>query len=178
LVAISGPVCAGKSTLAAGLKSAMGARILTTRLLIADHLGRDPDELTRGELQRAGEALDEERGGAWVAEGVTGLAGADGGLLVVDAVRNFDQLVALREGRFASHIHLTAAPKVLGYRYAKRSRDNPQLEFPDLESLQANPTEAQVERLAPFADLELDTAASDADAVLRAVLGALNEGGS
>lgn len=177
-MAISGPVCAGKSTLAAGLRSAMDARILTTRLLIADHLCRDPDELSRGELQKTGEELDEERGGAWVAEGIAGLAGVDGGLLVVDAVRNFDQLVALREEGFVSHVHLTADPKVLADRYAERSRNNPQLEFPDLESVRANPTEAHVERLARFADLELDTGTIDADAALRAVLEVLDDGAS
>jgi len=177
-VAISGPVCAGKSSLAAGLRSAMGARILTTRLLIADHLGRNPDELTRGELQRAGEELDEERGGAWVAERVAGLAGVDGGLLVVDAVRNLDQLVALREEGFALHIHLTANPNVLADRYAERSRSNPQLEFVDLESVRANPTEARVERLAPFADLDLDTGVINADTVLAAVLETLVDDGA
>ena len=175
-MAISGPVCAGKSVLAAGLRSVVGARILTTRLLIADHLGRDPDELTRGELQKAGEELDEERGGAWVAERTEELAGEEGGLLVVDAIRNHHQLVALREEGSALHVHLTADPNVLGHRYAERSRNNPQLEFPDLESVRANPTEARVEGLSLFADLELDTGVMDANDVLGAVLEVLARG--
>jgi adenylosuccinate synthase len=175
LVAISGPVCAGKSTLAAGLGFATGARILTTRLLISDHLGYGADELSRGELQKAGDVLDEERGGAWVAEGVEALVGNAGTLIVVDAVRNFGQLVALREERLMSHIHLTADPDVLANRYAERSRNNPQLEFADLQSLRANPTEANVETLARFADLELDTGATEADAILRAVMDILQQ---
>lgn len=170
VVAISGPVCSGKSTLAAGLSSATGAQVLTTRLLIADHLGRGPDELTRGELQAAGEALDLERGGAWVAEGVAGLAAGADELIVVDAVRNLDQLATLREERFTSHVHLTADPEVLADRYAIRSRNNPQLEFPDLQGLRASPTEARVEELAHVADLELDTGAIETDGALHAVM--------
>jgi adenylosuccinate synthase len=177
LVAISGPVCAGKSTLAAGLRSATGAPILTTRLLIADHLGRAPDELTRGELQRAGEELDEERGGAWVAECVADLSRGNASLMVVDAVRNAEQLAALRAKAGTLHVHLSADPDVLAARYAERRLANPQLEFTGFEDLRANPTEAQVEGLADLADLAIDTARADAEATLRKVTNVLGQRG-
>ena len=168
-MAISGPVCAGKSTLAAGLRSTMDARILTTRLLIADHLGRDPVELTRGELQRAGEELDEERGGAWVAERVADLSHGNSSLVVVDAVRNPEQLAALRAKAGTLHVHLAADSDVLAARYTERRLANPQLEFTGFEDLRANPTEAQIEGLADLADLAIDTTRADAEATLRAV---------
>lgn len=175
-MAISGPVCAGKSTLAAGLRSAMGARILTTRLLIADHLNRAPDELTRGELQQAGERLDEERGGAWVAEEVANLAQGSASLVVVDAVRNAQQLAAMRAEATTFHVHLAANPVVLAARYAARSLASPQLEFPGFEELRANPTEAQVEGLADLADLAIDTSRVGFDTTLAFVLQRFNQG--
>lgn len=176
LVAISGPVCAGKSSLAAGLAGAVGARILTTRLLIADHLGRAPVELTRGELQRAGEELDEERGGAWVAERIVGLTHGGVSLVVVDAVRNAQQLAALRAEAGTFHVHLSADPEVLAARYAKRSLASPQLEFTGFEDLRANPTEAQVEGLADLADLTIDTSHTDHGETLACVLRRLDQG--
>lgn len=169
LVAISGPVCAGKSTLAAGLAGGIGARILTTRLLIADHLKRAPDELTRGELQRAGEELDRQRGGAWVAEQIAGFARGDAPVVVIDAARNAQQLAALRIEARTLHVHLTADSEVLARRYTERSLATPQLEFPEFEELRINPTEAQVETLADLADLAIDTSHTDIEDTLRKV---------
>ena len=157
VIAISGPVCAGKSTLAKGLATARGVRVLTTRLLIARLLDRRPDELTRGELQTAGDELDRERGGAWVAEEIGELLVERPGLVVIDAVRNADQLAAVRDVAATFHVHLSADEATLAARYAERSRSNPQLEFPNFESLRANPTEAQVEELVELADLTIDT---------------------
>ncbi|MGN6557142.1 MAG: AAA family ATPase [Solirubrobacterales bacterium] len=174
-VAISGPVCAGKSTLAAGLRSVMGARILTTRLLIADHLGRDPNELTRGELQRAGEELDEERGGAWVAEGVADLSEGKSSLVVIDAVRNAEQLAALQAKGRTLHVHLTADPDVLAARYEERRLANPQLEFTGFEDLRVNPTEAKIGGLSDLADLGIDTSRAGAEATVREVTKLLDQ---
>lgn len=157
LVAISGPVCAGKSTLANGLAASRGATILTTRLLIARHLGRRPEELSRGELQEAGDELDRERGGSWVAEEIAHLLRGDAELVVVDAVRNVDQLAAVRDVTTTFHVHLSADEATLCARYEERSRSNPQLEFPNFKGLRANPTEARVEELAQVADLVIDT---------------------
>lgn len=176
LLAISGPVCAGKSTLATELSSAVGARILTTRLLIADHLGRGPDELTRGELQKAGEELDEERGGAWVAERVADLSHGNSSLVIVDAVRNAEQLAALQAQTQVLHVHLSADPDVLAARYAERTLASPQLEFTGFEELRANPTEAQVEGLADLSDLAIDTSRVGLDETLAFVLRRLDQG--
>jgi RNase adaptor protein for sRNA GlmZ degradation len=130
---------------------------LTTRLLIARHLDRRPEELSRSELQEAGDELDRERGGAWVAEEIAELLGEGAALVVVDAVRNADQLAAVRDVADTLHVHLSADEATLAARYAERTRSNPQLEFPNFEGLRANPTEAQVEELASAADLVIDT---------------------
>jgi adenylosuccinate synthase len=175
IIAISGPVCAGKSTLAQAVAEARGASVLTTRLLIAAHLNRAADELSRAELQQAGDLLDRERGGAWVAEGVLELGMGAGGLAIVDAVRNAEQLAALRLEADTLHVHLSSDESTLAQRYNERSRLNPQLEFAGFEDLRANRTEAEVERLGALADLRIDTSELDAEEAERVVRRVLDQ---
>ena len=69
VIALSGPVAAGKSTLASALEVEYGAdRLRTQRLLrsIAEQRGTSLPS-TRGALQDFGDALDQESGGAWLA---------------------------------------------------------------------------------------------------------------
>jgi shikimate kinase len=168
-------VCAGKSTLAQAVAEARGASVLTTRLLIAAHLNRAADELSRAELQQAGDLLDRERGGAWVAEGVLELGMGAGGLAIVDAVRNAEQLAALRLEADTLHVHLSSDESTLAQRYNERSRLNPQLEFAGFEDLRANRTEAEVERLGALADLRIDTSELDAEEAERVVRRVLDQ---
>lgn len=170
IVAISGPVCSGKTTLGRGLESACGAQVLTTRILIADHLSRRPEELSRAELQAAGDRLDREQDGAWVAEKVAALRGQVHGPVVVDAIRNHAQLEALCGLADTFHVHLRADIEILAARYEERISLSPQLEFPSLADLRANPTEATVEELAVRANLVLDTGRSEPAATRDAVL--------
>jgi adenylosuccinate synthase len=64
VVILSGPICAGKSTVVESLCKRYGARPVKTRDLIKHQLPGVKDE--RGALQRAGEKLDRADGGAWV----------------------------------------------------------------------------------------------------------------
>ena len=68
LIALSGPMAAGKSTLARELRSTAGAGVL----IITTHGPLDArvrtQSPTRRELQDAGTALDRETGGRWVLE--------------------------------------------------------------------------------------------------------------
>jgi adenylosuccinate synthase len=173
LVAISGPVCAGKSTLANGLAEGGQAKVLTTRLLIARFLDRRPEELSRAQLQEAGDRLDLERGGGWVADEIAVLRLGEPDLIVVDSIRNAEQLAEVRAVSDAFHVHLRADEAILAARYAERSRSNPQLEFPDFNGLRSNLTEAHVEGLGRGADLLLDTGGADAAETRSAVLGVL-----
>lgn len=170
IVVISGPVCSGKTTLGRGLADACGAEVVTTRILIARHLDRQPDELSRSELQAAGEALDEERGGAWVAEKVAEMRRGLAAPVVVDAIRNAAQLDALRGVAETFHVHLRADPEILAARYERRISSDPQLEFPNFSELRANPTEAAVGELASEADLVLDSGEGDEGETKEAVL--------
>src|SRR5205814_3310986 len=104
----------------------------------------------RGALQRAGEQLDRETDGRWVAEDVAPqVEKAPGdGVVLLDAARIERQLHHLRQ-RYADkvfHLHLTASDAILAERYEKR---DPQIkEFATYPELKNHPTKAAVFDLA------------------------------
>ena len=146
VIALSGPVAAGKSTLALALTDQYGAdRLRTQRLLrdIAEQRGTSLPS-SRGALQDFGDALDDESGGGWLADAV--LAHADGStaaMIVVDAVRTLDQLEALRD-RFVhvDHLHVYAPRHILDSRY--QQRDSEFQEFSTYDEVAANATESHI----------------------------------
>ncbi len=158
---LSGPICAGKSTVVENLRDYYGARIIKTRDLIKHQLPNVKDE--RGALQRAGERLDRKDGGTWVKNALarfvesTGEASTPSGLFVVDSVRIRGQVDAIREafGTAVHHIHLTASEDVLRKRYLQRGSKTE--EFPDYDDVKRSPTERGVEKLAALADIVVAT---------------------
>ncbi len=162
IVAMSGRVGAGKSTLANLLTIRYQARYVRTQDLMREHAeAKDmplPNE--RRALQEFGEQLDAETDGAWVAQAISeSLARGDDGraLLIVDAVRRKDQVDHLRRV-FPSrvmHIHLDAPEQVLAERYG--NRDSELQELRDYASVAENATEAGVAQLQVEADVVIDT---------------------
>lgn len=173
ILVLSGPVCAGKTTLADGLREHAGAEVLTTRVLIAKRAGISPAGLSRRQLQELGDQLDTREGGDWVANAVRGHLG-ESALTIVDAARTPDQLTAIRPLGRVLHAHLTAPEVILERRYAQRISADPELELPDLAALRRNMTEAAIERLAGAADIVIDTSTMNAKETLGCVLAALN----
>jgi adenylosuccinate synthase len=162
IVALSGPVCAGKTTLARWLERRIGARTLTTRALIGMRAGVDPVATPRGILQELGETLDRDERGTWVASGVRGLISGDPTpVIVVDAVRTLDQVRSLRDDWPTVHVHLWASAGILAVRYDERRNEAPAVELQSFEALQLNATEAAVPLLAADADLRVDTGSTD-----------------
>jgi adenylosuccinate synthase len=160
VIAISGPIAVGKSVFINELlKRAKGDRISTRELI--QSLRQVPSE--RGPLQEAGDSLDRETDGQWVASTVAtrARAFAPGGIVIVDSVRIPKQgehlRIAFRES--CKHVHLTASMGVLVDRFLKRkAADDPAVrEFATYDKARANPTEAQIGRLASIADLVIDT---------------------
>ena len=171
IVVLSGPVAVGKSAFAGALSTRFEVTKVSTREFIRRRCGTSDD---RGELQRAGERLDKETGGAWIVEAVRTVAeGAPAGCLtLVDSVRIPAQLRALREafGCELLHVHLTASDQVLRGRYAGRTHAT--REFDTYDKVQASPTEAGVGDLAGIADVVADAGKSDpASLVAYAVAG-------
>ena len=170
VVVLSGPMGAGKSTLAEGLQRRHGARIISSRQLLQARVGSEG--LGRLELQRRGEALDEQTQGRWLAEDIRELLRRPEDrpeLLVVDAIRIEAQVLALHPvlGSRVVHVHLSASDETLAERYAwRRSRSATDTEGASFEQARAHPTESRVGKLARHADLVLDTRRLPAEAVL------------
>lgn len=171
IVVISGPVGAGKSTLADRLAKRFGALHVRTRDLIAERArqaGETPPT-DRAGLQAYGERLDVETNGSWVAQD---LAASVGGidqtrLVVVDGVRLASQIESMRTafGRDVVHLHLYAPHDELAARYERRrsSGESEIKELPSYDDVASNPTEAHVADLARDADIAIDSKRCSAD---------------
>jgi adenylosuccinate synthase len=160
VIAISGPIGVGKSSFANALVESFGAIQVGTRDYILRQTGCDNE---RRALQDAGDDLDRETGGAWVADSVQEAADTAGpdALLLLDSARIEPQVRALR-ARFPGlvfHIHLHAGISQLEQRYLNRDPDL--REFPTYAEASAHGTEAQVGTLAELADLVLDADNAD-----------------
>ena len=172
IIVLSGPVACGKTTLGDALETRFGFRRLKTRQLIRAMLGTEPE---RTALQKAGEDLDRETNGQWVAAALTRQlvefertleSGVEAPSVIVDSARLISQVEAIRDafGRKVVHVHLTAPVERLAERYAARTGAIDELSSYD--QVRSDPTEAQVETLAGVADIVIDTVQSAPEDVL------------
>jgi adenylosuccinate synthase len=116
LIVLSGPLCAGKSTLAACLRQHRGAEVITAREILAT-LGGDPND--RRDLQLRGAELERTTEGRWLLDGVVNrLVTASSVIQVVDSIRTTRQ-ASLFRAQFIDVflLHLTAAETVLRERF-------------------------------------------------------------
>lgn len=156
VVALSGAVCAGKSTLARNLTEKFECHVVSTRELIL--LLRPDVKQTRTDLQHAGQELDRLHGGSWVANALTRhRAPESAAAIILDSVRTLEQVRGLRVafGARVIHVHLTAAESLLRKRH--RSRRGAVQEDKTFEDLRRHPTEASVESLREVADIVIQT---------------------
>ncbi len=167
VIAISGPVASGKTTLAIGLEKRFAAvDVLKTHQLIRAEQPNVPFE--RSALQDAGSRLDARSDGRWlgqaVSRAVTNLP--DTVYVVVDSCRIEGQVDGLREifGNRVVHVHLKATEKELARRYGRRRSKMKELD--SYASVRADPTEARVDELADMADIVVDTERCDDKDVL------------
>jgi adenylosuccinate synthase len=171
IVALSGSVSSGKSTLAERLSDRYGAVHLRTRELLAAHAQAVGYGLAmeRAALQKYGERLDAETDGRWVVDGLAPTIASLGGsgLVIIDAIRIPAQLEALRQafGRDVLHVHLLAPPEVLDARYQDRRSISPVSELSSYAEVAADPTEANIGTLKAEADEVINTHRSTADDV-------------
>lgn len=165
IIVLSGPIAAGKSTLATALGKRWGVVRLKTQDLLRELTGTGLD---RAALQRAGERLDKETGGAWVVNGLTRRLTSlpDDARVLVDSVRLIAQVEAIQRafGQRVVHVHLTASDEDLARRYG--ARETAMQELGSYAAVRADPTEAAVEDLARVADVVIDTHRSSPDDVV------------
>lgn len=128
IVLLSGRVASGKSSLAKQIALKHNAEVVGTRELIG--IARPSIGSSREGLKRAGDALDRETDGAWVATALARLIEertdqGGGGIFVIDSIRIPEQARAIRKlyGPRVHHIHLVAQDDELVRRYAERNRD-------------------------------------------------------
>ncbi|NNB97142.1 hypothetical protein HI113_24875 [Corallococcus exiguus] len=159
VVVVSGPIGAGKTTLAQGLARRFGALPLHSEDFLRKH-GGDGSRLARQELTVA---LDRETGGRWLADGVLAALRSHGlnapRLIIVDAASSEAQLDCLRgsPGLRVVHVHLETPEQEQALRDTE----------PDsFEAAWAHPAERAVHALASLAELVVDTARTPPDAVL------------
>lgn len=173
-VVLSGKVCAGKSTLAAHLQDRAGAKLVKSKELIYERLPKTAR--TRRPSQLAGQRLDRETGGRWLAEALNErVMNVDAEkpieLLVIDSVRIAEQVHFLRQSGWAvTHVHLEASDEALARRYSSRPKNG---EFESYADLSKNWTERHVNSLAKVADVVIDTDRCNADDVFARVVARL-----
>lgn len=161
ILILSGEIAVGKSTLAQQLAAHLGAWIFKTREYIR---GNQPSATTRAQMQAAGEALDRETSGEWIAAAVQMRNAPD---TIIDAVRIAEHVEWLRERnpqQRVLHVHLEADDATLAARYARRGETTTYAEA------KANATEAHVGSLRKLADLVVDTSRCEQEDVLLRVL--------
>lgn len=158
IVALSGPICSGKSMLAELLVDKAGAKKVKTNELLKDL--KPNAKHTRLSLQRLGDQLDKQTNGSWVVDGLLRLGAIDQAanqLIVIDSIRIEPQLQALRRALNVQvvHIHLVANDEELAKRYSKRKGDFQ--EFSEYKKVRQNLTEKHVQSLAKIADVVIET---------------------
>jgi adenylosuccinate synthase len=155
LYVISGPVGVGKSAFCKEFESRFGAVRLSTRQILTE-TGVPDDHRA---LQTAGEQLDRETGGRWVADSAVQHARnlSQDAILLVDSARIKEQIDHLRRayGQNVFHVHLTASVEILRLRYL--DRDRKLREFDTYDELRKNTTEANIEQLGAIADVRIVT---------------------
>jgi len=173
LIVLSGPVCAGKTTLAVELRQRFSIHIFKSRQLIMAATGARNERVA---LQEAGDQLDTTTKGHWLAEAVTREAEglADDAEAVVDSVRTLPQIDAIRTkfGTRVLHVHITGPTEPggeLAKRYDAKKADRPkERELETYSQLRENPTESKVDDLKVVADVVVDTAlCTTTDVVVR-----------
>jgi adenylate kinase family enzyme len=172
LIVVSGPSCAGKTSVSRRLADQLDGRVLEAIQVLAEQVGEEV--LTRPQFQAAGVQLEGETRGRWLAAAAPE-AMERGQPLVVDSARTLSQVEALRdlrpEGRY--HVPLTADPATRASRYEARRDVRQSDRSMEFEELAADPLEQAADNLKLKADLVVDTSDASLDDVVERVLKAL-----
>lgn len=173
ILLLSGPVAAGKSTLASQLVNNYAFRTIRSGKYLQALALQAGSGSSRVELQRLGDDLDEQTDYAWLVNDVAApqIDGApEQALWLLDSVRKERQVEHFRS-RFAGdllHVHLSAPEGVLRTRYGARLAAGAEYEGgTPYEDAIKHPNEVASRGLVNIANLVVDT--SDPQALVAVV---------
>jgi len=172
LVVLSGPTCAGKTSLAGRLAGEMRGRMVQALRVIADE--SYGQVLTRTESQAAGAELERTTRGRWLVDAVAD-ALAGGAPVVLDSARTRAQLEGLqqlRPGRVL-HVHLTADSTTRAKRFEARRAERETDKGSRFDDLAKDPIEREADELRLMADVVIDTTGAPIEDVLQRALTAV-----
>lgn len=179
IIVFSGPIAVGKSTVIEHLCHLVGGVRISTRELIQKLKPNVPS--SRSELQAAGEALDSETHGKWVANSIASIVhqGENGLPLVVDSARIPSQVKELKRefGEVVYHIHLTAPRHVLERNFDQRKQKQGNASLADCinyEDLLKSNTESQISSMSAVADKVINVERLEPASVVTLALAGLN----
>jgi NTP pyrophosphatase (non-canonical NTP hydrolase)/dephospho-CoA kinase len=152
LVALSGPLAAGKTTIAKYLSDVFDFRVVSSREILASELLAAGTPVTRKSLQDLGQHVQENRGRLWMTEQF--LAVAQTGPTVIDAVRHVcsDEFLLEKLGERYHRIHVDAPEDVRRARFAIRENADPAA----YDSAGAHPVERDLASLGQTAKTVID----------------------
>lgn len=161
IILLTGPICAGKSTVAKRLATEHNIVHIETR----QYLNRKKEGIAqeRGAMQEFGEKLDRKTRGGWVRDelqkDLDKLDPAQS--VVVDSIRALNQIHRIREsyGNEVVQLHLEAAESSLEARYSQRKKKGQSnvKEFDDYKTVLENATERGISQLRDDADVVILT---------------------
>jgi adenylosuccinate synthase len=157
VLVVSGPICAGKTTLSCLLHSRAGFKIVSARQVLSV-LSREVAD--RRELQLFGRRLESETRGGWLARSIAEMSRGDAETpIVVDSARTKAQLDAIRRDLDGpvTHIHLTARESTRNSRFEDRGDQEGFEAGRSFNEYAADPIEVVVSQLEGMADATIDS---------------------
>lgn len=157
IILLSGPICAGKTSLAEELEHLFAAKIIKTTELVRARMRRA--NTTRLALQKSGDRLDKDTKSAWLIEDTAEIIAQNNkSLIIIESVRSESQIKLFRYvyRKLVLHVHLTAPQEELEERYRQKFSDQPSCEA--FSETQKNRTEKNIDKLKSDADILIDTA--------------------
>ena len=169
-ILLSGPMAAGKSTLARALNEYLNVTYVNTREALNQTLNQASNKAQtqtpskdrdRKHLQDAGQKLDRSTAGKWILNLLeTKIAqNPKSQAFVIDCVRSPLQLRPIKNkyGSHATLVYLTSTPQTLSTRYTARGEKLP------YSQATKHSSESKIQNLREMADLVIDTTNTSAD---------------
>lgn len=178
VVLLSGHLCTGKTELAQALQEEFGFTRIRSSEILRDHARKLGLPSDRSSLQKLGDEMDTQTGGAWLYQHVINLTRSEEPekIFVIDNVRTSEQLEHFRTSTEISaiHVHLYILDKSeTQARWAARQQghsDHEPAEYPDADLMK---DEQDIQQFKRDADVRVETSECDTNDTLVRVAGRL-----